>query len=49
LLSAAPALGAGWLRTPGQVLLWIAVSVCLAVTAGAAVAPLRTIRSTGPR
>ncbi|GHE71283.1 tellurite resistance/C4-dicarboxylate transporter family protein [Streptomyces griseoaurantiacus] len=49
LLSAAPALGAGWLRTPGQVLLWIAVVVCLAVTAGAAVGPLRTIRSTGPR
>jgi len=49
LLSAAPALGAGWLRMPGQVLLWIAVPVCLAVTAGAAVSTLRTVRSTGPR
>ncbi|MDQ0811697.1 hypothetical protein QFZ63_003411 [Streptomyces sp. B3I7] len=48
-LSAAPALGAGWLRMPGYVLLWIAVPVCLAVTAGAAVGTLRTVRSTGPR
>jgi hypothetical protein len=49
LLSATPALGAGWLRMPRYVLLWIAVPVCPAVTAGAAVGTLRTLRSTGPR
>lgn len=52
LLSAASALETGWLRTPGQVLLWIAVAACLAVAVGAAEGPLRavrTVRSTGPR
>ncbi|MGY6025605.1 tellurite resistance/C4-dicarboxylate transporter family protein [Streptomyces spinosirectus] len=49
VLSAATALGAPWLKGPGQVLLWIAVAVWVAVAAGAA-ADLRTgLRSTAPR
>ncbi|MFI9826742.1 tellurite resistance/C4-dicarboxylate transporter family protein [Streptomyces sp. NPDC051913] len=37
-LSVAAALEVSWLRTPGEVLLWIAVAVWLAVAAGAVVA-----------
>jgi hypothetical protein len=49
LLSAATTLTASWLRGPGQVLLWIAVAVCLAVAAGAIAGPVRAVRSRAPR
>ncbi|MEU9911882.1 tellurite resistance/C4-dicarboxylate transporter family protein [Streptomyces sp. NPDC051001] len=51
-LSVAAALDVSWLRTPGQVLLWIAVAAWLTVAAGAvasARAGLRSLRSTAPR
>ncbi|MCW7947325.1 membrane protein [Streptomyces hygroscopicus] len=48
-LSVATAMGAPWLRGPGQVLLWIAVAVWCAVLVGAARPALGTVRSTAPR
>ncbi|MEU6377662.1 tellurite resistance/C4-dicarboxylate transporter family protein [Streptomyces sp. NPDC046909] len=51
-LSVAAALDVPWLRTPGQVLLWMAVAAWLAVAAGAVGAArtgVRTLRSTAPR
>ncbi|MFF4273047.1 tellurite resistance/C4-dicarboxylate transporter family protein [Streptomyces sp. NPDC001536] len=51
-LSVAAALDVSWLRTPGQVLLWIAVAAWVAVAAGAvasARAGLTSLRSTAPR
>lgn len=51
-LSVAAALDVSWLRTPGQVLLWVAVAAWLAVAAGAvasARAGFRSLRSTAPR
>ncbi|NUR58512.1 MAG: hypothetical protein HOV87_07440 [Catenulispora sp.] len=49
VLSAATALDAPWLRGPGQVLLWIAVAVWVAVAAGAAADVRASLRSTAPR
>lgn len=51
-LSVAAALDVSWLRTPGQVLLWIAVAAWLAVAAGAAAsarAALTSLATTAPR
>jgi len=49
VLSAATALDAPWLKGPGQVLLWIAVAVWVAVAAGAAADVRAGLRSTAPR
>ncbi|MXM62213.1 hypothetical protein GR925_01815 [Streptomyces sp. HUCO-GS316] len=56
MLSVAAVLDVPWLRTPGEVLLWISVAVWLAVAAGAAAearaalkAPPGALRSTAPR
>jgi tellurite resistance protein TehA-like permease len=48
-LSVATALGASWLRGPGQVLLWVAVAGWLAVAAAAAADLRASLRPTGPR
>ncbi|MFJ2232735.1 tellurite resistance/C4-dicarboxylate transporter family protein [Streptomyces sp. NPDC087859] len=48
-LSVAAALDVSWLRTPGQVLLWIAVAAWLAVAAGAVASARAGLRSTAPR
>lgn len=51
-LSVAAALDVSWLKTPGQVLLWIAVAAWLAVAAGAVVSArggIASLRSTAPR
>ncbi|MFE7167341.1 tellurite resistance/C4-dicarboxylate transporter family protein [Streptomyces sp. NPDC057616] len=49
VLSAATALGAPWLRGPGQVLLWIVVAAWGAVAAGATAEVRAGLRSTAPR
>ncbi|MFJ9540401.1 tellurite resistance/C4-dicarboxylate transporter family protein [Streptomyces sp. NPDC101225] len=49
VLSAATALGAPWLKGPGQVLLWIAVAAWGAVAVGAAAEVRAGLRSTAPR
>lgn len=48
-LSVSAALGASWLKGPGQVLLWIAVAAWLVVAAGAARSYAAEVTSTAPR
>lgn len=48
-LSVAAAMDVSWLRTPGEVLLWIAVAAWLAVAAGAVAEARAALRSTAPR
>ena len=49
VLSVAAALDVPWLRSPGQVLLWVAVAVWLAVAGQALAAARAGLRSTAPR
>lgn len=48
-LSVSAALDVSWLRTPGEVLLWISVAAWLAVAAGAVDEALAALRSRAPR
>ncbi|MDH6517030.1 tellurite resistance protein TehA-like permease [Streptomyces sp. SAI-135] len=48
-LSVAAAVDIPWLRTPGEVLLWISVAAWLAVAAGAVDSARAALRSTAPR
>jgi len=48
-LSVSAALDVSWLRTPGEVLLWVAVAAWLAVAAGAVAEARAALRSTAPR
>ncbi|MFF9621941.1 tellurite resistance/C4-dicarboxylate transporter family protein [Streptomyces griseosporeus] len=49
MLSVAAALGVEWLKGPGEVLLWVAVAVWLAVAVGAVRSAWRDFRSTARR
>ncbi|MFK4101438.1 tellurite resistance/C4-dicarboxylate transporter family protein [Streptomyces sp. NPDC019531] len=48
-LAVSTAVDVPWLRTPGEVLLWIAVAAWLLVAAGAVAEARAAVRSTGPR
>ncbi|MGX1367983.1 tellurite resistance protein TehA-like permease [Streptomyces canus] len=48
-LSVSTAVDVRWLRTPGDVLLWISVAALLAVAVGAAHSARAAVRSTAPR
>ncbi|MET7731025.1 tellurite resistance/C4-dicarboxylate transporter family protein [Streptomyces sp. NPDC005402] len=48
-LSVSAAVDVPWLRTPGEVLLWISVAAWLAVAAGAVGSARAAVRSTAPR